>query len=124
MFTQHFCAHALFPDKAQSYAASEIRTKAVHEMYKFCYDRRLNEVLAYMYTQWYSKRQWNLWAQSASPFISRLCTTMGMENHWQQLKHDYLQYLLRPQIDQLIYIIQTQVLPVYMQRACILEDIN
>ena len=48
---------------------------------------------------------------------------MSVENFWRQLKHDYLHHLLRPRLDQLVWIIQTQVVPNYMARATFLEDV-
>ncbi|EJD54252.1 hypothetical protein AURDEDRAFT_94855 [Auricularia subglabra TFB-10046 SS5] len=91
-------------------------------MYTFCHGRGLTEVWAYMWTSWYRSKMWCLWALSASPRVPRLRTTMVVENFWKQLKHDWLHHLLHPRLDQLVYIICTKVLPVYMHRAQVLED--
>ena len=75
-----------------------------------------------MWTSWYSPKRWELWAQSASPYISRLRTTMGVENFWRQLKHEFLHNYVRPQLDLLIWILITLVTPQYIIRANNLED--
>ncbi|KZV79202.1 hypothetical protein EXIGLDRAFT_661315 [Exidia glandulosa HHB12029] len=124
LFSKHFVQHPLLPDPDHDgvRSALEIRTRAVHEMYTFCHERKLAEVWAYMWTSWYSAKMWPLWALSASPRIPRLRTTMNVENFWRQLKHDWLHHLLHPRLDQLVYIICNKVLPAYMQRANALED--
>ena len=68
----------------------QIRTNAVYEMYTFCVRRCLRDVWGYMWACWYSPKMWKLWARSTSPYIPRLRTTMTLENHWKQLKHNYL----------------------------------
>lgn len=123
LFTKHFCQHPLFPERdGKTYSAAQIRRNAVYEMYQFCYVRRLSEVWAYMWTSWYSQNRWNLWARSTTPYISRTRTTMNAENHFKQVKHDHLPYLLRPRLDQLVYILLTRVVPAYVKRAQELED--
>lgn len=124
LFTKHFVQHPLLPepDQVQQRSGSEIRRRAVHEMYMFCTERNLTEVWAYMWTSWYSTKMWPLWALSASDRIPRLRTTMTTENLWKQLKHNWLHHLLHPRLDQLLYIICSQLIPAYMHRANILED--
>lgn len=123
MFSKHFCMHPAFPEEEFGFmTAADIRKESVWDMYNFCYKRGLREVWGYMWTQWYSPKKWKLWARSTSEHVSRLRTTMSVENHWRQLKHDYLHHLLRPRLDQLIYIIVTKVLPAYLHRAQVLED--
>ncbi|KAJ6466767.1 hypothetical protein C8R45DRAFT_1171983 [Mycena sanguinolenta] len=61
-------------------------------------------------------------AGSASPYLSRLRTTMGVENFWRQLKHGFLHNLLRPHLNQLVWILVTKVTPAYLARAEILND--
>ena len=63
-----------------------------------------------------------LWARSSSPYLSRLQTTMNVENFWKQLKHDFLHHLVRPRIDQLVWIVATKVRPAWIARAEALED--
>jgi hypothetical protein len=122
LFTKHFCKHQLLPEPTGWRTAVEIRTEAVQEMYQFCYQRRLRETWAYLWTYWYSAKMWPLWALSPSELMSRIRITMAVENFWKQLKHDWLHFLIRPRVDQLTYIICTKVVPSYMQRADKLED--
>lgn len=103
---------------------AQIRKESVWEMYHFCHVRGLREVWAYMWTQWYAPKKWKLWARSTSNRVSRLRTTMSVENHWRQLKHDYLHHLLRPRLDQLIFIMVTKFIPAYLARSNMLEDYN
>ena len=92
-------------------------------MYLFCHQRGLYEVWGYMWNQWYSQHQWKLWARSSSgTHISRMRTTMTTENFWKQLKHDFLHYLVHPCLDQLVWILITQVYPAYMACSEKLED--
>ncbi|KAF8575659.1 hypothetical protein K439DRAFT_1369380 [Ramaria rubella] len=92
-------------------------------MYHFCNTRGLREVWGYLWTAWYQPKMWVLWARSTSPYLPRWRTTMSVENFWHQLKHDYLHHLVWPCLDQLVWIIQTQVVPYYMARATFLEDV-
>ncbi|KAJ7595598.1 hypothetical protein C8J56DRAFT_1001696 [Mycena floridula] len=82
-------------------------------MYNFCHQRGLREVWAYFWTSWYSPKVWKLWARSSSPYLTRLRTTMTVENFWKQLKHDYLHHIVHPRLDQLVYILIYDVNPAY-----------
>ncbi|KAH7903235.1 hypothetical protein BJ138DRAFT_981607, partial [Hygrophoropsis aurantiaca] len=75
-----------------------------------------------LWSSWYSRARWPLWARSASRWISRTRTTMNAKNHFKQLKHEHLHHLLRPRVDQLVWILCTKVTPAYMQCVGILED--
>ncbi|KAJ7656863.1 hypothetical protein DFH06DRAFT_991405, partial [Mycena polygramma] len=116
IFTKHFCQHPLFPTRDGPKSAKQIRDEAVYEMYFFCYQRGLREVWGYLWTSWYAPKMWNLWARSTSPYLPRLRTTMNVENFWKQLKHGFLHNHLRPRLDQLIWILITQVTPAYCAR--------
>ncbi|KAH6909720.1 hypothetical protein BKA70DRAFT_1471827, partial [Coprinopsis sp. MPI-PUGE-AT-0042] len=85
-------------------------------IYEYCEARGLREVWAYFWTNWYSPSRWKLWARSSSLLLSRLRTTMGVENFWRQLKHDFLHNNPRPRLDQLIWIIINKVTPNYFAR--------
>ncbi len=122
LFMKHFCQHPLLPDREGELMAEEIRERAVRKMYVFCEQRGLREVWGYMWTPWYTPERWKLWVRSTTRFISRLRTTMNVENFWRQLKHDFLHHLLRPRLVQLIWILITKVTPEYLVRAEILED--
>lgn len=124
LFTIHFCLHPLFPERDGQHSAEEIRDRSVYEMYMFCWQRGLCEVWAYLWTSWYQHSRWKLWARSTSPYISRLRTTMTVENHWKQLKHEFLHHLVRPRLDQLVWILIMDVTPAYIARAEVLEDIH
>lgn len=82
LFTKHFCQHPNFFERHGRKNTAELRRQASYDMYKFCKDRGLREVWGYMWASWYCPKMWKLWARSTSPFISRLRTTMGVENFW------------------------------------------
>ncbi|KAF5366172.1 hypothetical protein D9758_005759 [Tetrapyrgos nigripes] len=116
LFTRHFCQHPLFPERLEEdgWTADQIRRNAVIEMYRFCYQRGLREVWGYMWTSWYSPKMWKLWARSTQAnLLSRLRTTMNVENFWKQLKHDNLHHILHPRLDQLVWILINEVVPTY-----------
>lgn len=121
LFTKHFCQHTDFWEWDGKQSAQDIRDNAVHEMYTFCRIRGLREVWGYMWACWYSPKMWRLWARSTSPYISRLRTTMNVENFWRQLKHDHLHHVTRPRLDQLVWILIHKVTPAYIAR---LESMN
>lgn len=122
LFTKHFCQHPLFTEKDGNLTGQEIRTNAVHEMYNFCRVRGLCEVWGYMWACWYSPKMWKLWARSKSPYISRLRTTMNVENFWRQLKHDHLHHVSRPRLDHLVWIMIHKITPAYVARTEVLND--
>ncbi|KAG8894871.1 hypothetical protein FRC00_008347 [Tulasnella sp. 408] len=123
LFIQHFFRHPVFPTRLGGpVLAGDIRRTAIKEMYMHCKRNGLTEVWAYMWTQWYSPTRWGLWARSTSKYLSRLRTTMTVENHWNQLKHHYLHFLHRPRLDQVIYLISTALIPDFMSYAHRLED--
>jgi hypothetical protein len=83
LFVKHFNHHPLLPDPTGTKTSKEIRTVAVWEMYSYCFQLGLAEVWAYMWTSWYCPKMWGLWARSTSPiYLSRLRTTMTVENFW------------------------------------------
>ncbi|KAJ7735150.1 hypothetical protein B0H16DRAFT_1327182, partial [Mycena metata] len=116
LFTRHFCRHPIFPTQDGPKSAAKIREESVYEMYMFCFQRGLREAWGYFWTSWYSPKMWKLWARSTSPYLSRLRTTMNVENFWRQLKHGFLHNHLRPRLDQLVWILVTQVTPAYLAR--------
>lgn len=124
LFTKHFVRHPLFPhvEHPGDSSADSIRRQCAYEMYQHCFDRGLTEVWAYMWNCWYAPSRWVLWARSASERISRLRTTMTVENHWKVLKHHFLTFLHRPRLDRTLYTIITQAIPHALERASRLED--
>jgi hypothetical protein len=122
LFTKHFCQHPSFPTQDGSLTAEAIHREAVYEMYQFCRTRGLREAWGYFWTSWYAPQRWKLWARSTSPFVSRLRTTMNVENFWKQLKHGFLHNHFRPRLDLLVWVLITKVTPAYLVRAHLLDD--
>ena len=51
LFTKHFCQHPAFSERNEGpCSATEIRKRAVLEMYQFCRQRGLREVWGYLYS--------------------------------------------------------------------------
>ena len=121
-FTKHYCQHPLFAEWDGKWDFKKIHQNAVHDMYSFCHIRGLCEVWGYMWACWYSPKMWCLWAHSMLPYISCLCTTMNVENFWQQLKHDRLHHIAWPRLDHLVWILIHKVTPAYFAQAEILND--
>lgn len=123
LFTKHFCQHPLFKERLDTttWSKEKIRHNAVYKMYKFCHTRGLREVWGYMWASWYSPKMWKLWAHSTSPYVSRLRTTMTVENHWRQLKHNYLSNG-RSCADYVIWILLNKVTPSFLAHANILDN--
>ncbi|KAJ7464001.1 hypothetical protein FB451DRAFT_1042683 [Mycena latifolia] len=122
IFSRHSRQHPLFPTQDGPKSAEDIRREAVHEMYTFCHQRGLREAWGYFWTSWYAPKTWKLWARSTTPYLSRLRTTINVENFWKQLKHGFLHNHLRPPLDQLVWILVTQVTLAYLARAEVLND--
>ena len=123
LFTKHFCQHPIFPERLEkSLDAKQIRREAVFKMYEFCKKRRLREVWGYMWACWYSPKMWRIWARSTSSYLSHRRTTMGIENFWRQLKHNYLHHVARPWLDHLVWILIYKVTPSYFAQTQILDD--
>jgi hypothetical protein len=125
LFAKHLVRHPFFPEKDGQHAtAAKIRHDSVHEMYVFCKQRDLREVWGYMWACWYSPQRWPLWARSSDgERLSRLRTTMTVENHWKQVKHIHLHNLVHPRLDQLVYILIYEVTPVIAARTPYLDSI-
>jgi len=92
MIVYHFHLHPMIPnDQNQYFTVDEIWFTSVQEMYQFCVQKDLRNVWAYMWTNWYQKSTWRLWARSASSDKMGLYkTTMLVEAHWKVIKQDYL----------------------------------
>ena len=125
LFTKHFCQHLIFPERHSQgimQTSQEIRENTVYEMYHFCHARGLREVWGYMWENWYCPKMWKLWARSTSPYLSRLRTTMGVENFWRQLKYNHLHLVACPRLDHLVWILIYKVTPAYFAHTGILDD--
>ncbi|KAK7006843.1 SWIM-type domain-containing protein [Favolaschia claudopus] len=123
LFIRHFCEHPLLPDRrGTSRTPKQIRDDAVRDMYLFCFQRGLREVWGYMWTAWYCPAKWKLWARSTSEdFISRWRTTMTVENLWRNLKHRTLHEFVHPRLDQVFYLIVTDLIPTFSAKMQIFE---
>ena len=67
LITKHFHFHPLIPnDNNEYFLTNEIWVASVKEMYGFCVEHDLRYVWAYMWTNWYQKDHWILWARTAN----------------------------------------------------------
>ncbi|KAI5452823.1 hypothetical protein NCC49_006363 [Naganishia albida] len=111
LFAQHLNQHASIPlANVGIVDATEIRRRALVDIYKFCFNHDLPELWAYLYMAWYRPEVWVLWARSASPEIPVLRTTMIVESHWRLIKRDYLGNK-RPTLPSLVYTLCHTILP-------------
>ncbi|KAI0348907.1 hypothetical protein OH77DRAFT_1465898, partial [Trametes cingulata] len=115
LFAKHACLHPLLPERhGQRRSAEDIYREAVEQMYRHCKNNRLPEVWAYLWSNWYCRSRWKLWARSAYPVsIPRRRTTMIVEALWRGLKRLVLHMYNRPPIDLALYSIVTKTLPRY-----------
>ena len=90
--------------------ATEIYHGAIKNIYDFCYQHDLAQVWAYFWNQWYTQKQWKLWAQSINTAIYALKTTMIIESLWCNLKHKHLQEFNQLCLDLVTHIIFADVL--------------
>nr|GAT42907.1 predicted protein [Mycena chlorophos] len=75
-----------------------------------------------MWPAWYCPEKYKIWARSTQPDrIGRWRTTMAVENFWRNLKHDTLRNLLHPRLDQLIFLIATEILPAFTAKMQIFD---
>ncbi|KDR77336.1 hypothetical protein GALMADRAFT_225456 [Galerina marginata CBS 339.88] len=113
-FRIHFHQHPAIPfddEKGTYFTAEEIHHGAVQDMYQYCFENDLSQVWAYMWNRWYTPNQWSLWARSASHSISRLKTTMVVENLWKHFKRRDLAQFNRPRLDLVTHLVISGVLP-------------
>ncbi|KZV78079.1 hypothetical protein EXIGLDRAFT_578699, partial [Exidia glandulosa HHB12029] len=118
MFRRHLHLHPEIPVDADGtrMSANDIHKSAAYQMYRFCYERDLSQVWAYMWNRWYAPLQWPLWARAACPAIPVLKTTMVVESLWKHLKHRDLAAYNHPRLDFLVYTIITSTLPYIKHR--------
>lgn len=121
----HFTEHPLLCNwrHGASSSSDQIYERQAREMYTFCKRRNLREVWAYLWTSWYRRRMWDIWARASAPdFVSRLRTTMTAENHWKVLKHHYLRFATRPRLDHTLFVLIFKVAPAAIDRASTLAE--
>ena len=124
LLTKYFCLHPLLPEcHAEPQTADHTHRDSVHEMYLHCKRNHLNEVWAYLWTNWYSPDKWKLWAQLAYPYaIPWKQTTMVVEAMWRNFKHGVLYNYNCLRVDFATFSLVTQALPAYRHK--LLKHIN
>src|ERR1044072_910863 len=117
LIVKHFHLHPLIPNDDNMYfSIDEIWILSVKEMYSFCVEYNLRHVWGYLWTNWYQKEYWVLWARAANYELCLFKTTMLIESHWKVIKRDFLPRFFRPRLDLVIFIIIKRLLPHYQQR--------
>ncbi|EJD34591.1 hypothetical protein AURDEDRAFT_76042 [Auricularia subglabra TFB-10046 SS5] len=118
MFRKHLHLHPEIPVDADGtrMTAEKIHKSAVYQTYRYCYERDLSQVWAYLWNRWYAPSQWPLWARAACPAIPVLKTTMVVECVWRYIKHRDLRAFHRPRLDLLVYTILQATLPYIKHR--------
>ena len=70
---------------------------------QYCRQRNLVHLWAYLWMNWYNKKNWKLFARSSYQRAMPIArTTMIVESHWRVLKHNYKYNYNRPRLDHLI----------------------
>lgn len=103
------------------WADTNCPTDRKKEMYRLCWTRNLREVQAYLWNRRYSSMR-ALSARSSSLRLSQQRTTMTVENHWKQIKHQYLHKLNRPRLDLTVPILCTEATLNLVQHARALAE--
>src|SRR5258707_13756967 len=63
LLEKHLCQHPLLPERhGQSRTPQQIYHDSIHEMYLHCKNNELQEVWAYLWTNWYAPDKWKLCA--------------------------------------------------------------
>ncbi|ORX62304.1 hypothetical protein DM01DRAFT_232854, partial [Hesseltinella vesiculosa] len=81
----------------------QIHQAVVYQIYQFCRDKNLVFVWVYLYSNWYTSNEWNMWARSTRDAIPSSKTTMMVESHWRVLKRVDLLNHNRPRLDYLVF---------------------
>lgn len=106
LMSRHCNRHMLIPKEDKTFVnQQEIWIECITEIYQYCRNNDLIMVWAYLWCEWYTPKQWVLWARSSFEEIGILRTTMVIESHWRLLKRDYLYKFNRPRLDLLCFII-------------------
>ncbi|KAF9504942.1 hypothetical protein BS47DRAFT_1307411, partial [Hydnum rufescens UP504] len=111
----HASQHLLIPlnDEANTrLTAAEIYTGTLRDMYTYCKENGLSQSWAYLWNCWYCPDKWSLWTWSSGLTISVMCTTMIVEGFWNQLKHTTIHGFNWPQLNIVVHLVLTQILPV------------
>jgi hypothetical protein len=113
MVKQHANMHPLIPvDKNTFWSYAQIYRHCAHEMYQFCHNNGLSKLWGYLWSNWYNRKDWKLFARSAYPSAMPLArTTMITESHWRVLKYNYKYKYNRPRLDCLTQVLAKQLIP-------------
>jgi hypothetical protein len=113
LIKKHSILHPLIPVDINVFLTSdEIYHKSTSEIYQYCQQRNLVHLWAYLWINWYSKKNWKLFARSSYPRAMPIArTTMIVESHWRVLKHNYKYNYNRPRLDHLNHIITARLVP-------------
>ena len=78
----------------------------------YCKEKDLVRLWAYLWTNWYNKVDWTLFARASFPRAIPLArTTMLVESHWRVLKYNYKYNCNRPRLDRLTQILTKELIP-------------
>jgi hypothetical protein len=113
MFSRHFHAHTFIPDENGTHKTPrQLHRDSATEMYIWCRSRNYFRLWAYLWVNWYSPKEWALWARSTNDKeIPILKTTMIVESHWRKIKHDYLHRFNRPRLDLVVWVLLSRSIP-------------
>ncbi|OXV06127.1 hypothetical protein Egran_06105 [Elaphomyces granulatus] len=113
MFSRHFHAHTFIPDQNGTHKTpKQLHRDSATEMYIWCRSRNYFRLWAYLWVNWYSPKEWALWARSTNEKeIPILKTTMIVESHWRKIKHDYLHRFNRPRLDLVVWVLLSRSIP-------------
>jgi hypothetical protein len=113
MVKRHALLHPLIPINKEIFLTStEIYHQSVTEIYRYCREKDLVRLWGYLWTNWYNKADWNLFARASFPRAIPLArTTMLVESHWRVLKYNYKYNCNRPRLDRLTQILTKELIP-------------
>jgi hypothetical protein len=69
---------------------SELHRSSVVQIFEFCVRESLPGLFCYLFTNWYSKKAFHLWARSSSDQVCIYRTNMFCESHFRLIKYDHL----------------------------------
>jgi hypothetical protein len=112
MVQKHTILHPLIPINKEFLTSTEIYHQSVIEAYRYCKEKDLVRLWGYLWTNWYNKADWNLFARASFPKAIPLArTTMLAESHWRVLKYNYKYTCNRPRLDRLTQILTKELIP-------------
>lgn len=113
MLTKHYTSHPLFLGGA---SFEVIQQNAVSELRQFLNSPSHQLLLVYLLQNWYGAKEFMTWGyRNEAHGIPMTRTTMVVESHWRVLKTRFLSLHNRPRLDFVTHILNTQVIPKYIQ---------